>query len=81
MKNNYFYKYYDKVQKSLLAIPKIINSKLSKLFKYSFETISCENILIEQKSRNSVGGSDVNSKKQVLRHDRSRSFTKMKEDK
>jgi hypothetical protein len=81
LKNNYFYKYYDRAQKSLHFIPKLLKAKIAITQKRCFERISKHQALGEHASRNSMTGSDSRSKREILNLDRSRSFTKLKEDK
>jgi len=63
LKNNYFYKYYDRAQKSLQFIPKVMKSKVTIIQKSCFEKVAKHGTLTDCASRNSMTGSDSRAKK------------------
>lgn len=79
VKNNYFHKYCIKVQKILKIIPNILNQHVNNAFRHCFQRIVQKVVLdisvIEKEQKDTI------EEKKKVKHDRSKSFSRIKEDK
>ena len=80
LKNTFFNKFYQKVQKHLKIVPSLLSSKTTFLQKHAFQKIIRHVVLVANvvNIQTEMKGSCEDRKKVVLsKHDRSKSFTRM----